>query len=227
MKIKNHAIFIADSHYNKKSKNILLSLLKKIDKKEIQCDQLFLMGDIFDFLAGPIAYFKSINHEAINLINEISYHIDVIYLEGNHDFLLKNIFPNSTIFPRELQPLKIIQDNKIIKLAHGDIFTPISYELYTSFIRNKFILKLLNMIDLNYWLTYKVENRLMNKNICQEQKNFKTFIQHRIENYECDLAIEGHYHQGYLSENYINIPSLYCSNKYLKYSNNLFSIHSV
>ena len=77
------AIFIADAHYNKK-RTQLGDLLLKIKNDEIQTQQIFLMGDMFDFLSGEIDYFKCINYKITSLINDLSITHEVLYLEGNH-----------------------------------------------------------------------------------------------------------------------------------------------
>ncbi|MBD3841030.1 MAG: metallophosphoesterase [Campylobacterales bacterium] len=227
IKIKENAIFIADSHYNDKTKHLLLSLLKEILNDRIECSQLILMGDIFDFLAVEIMYFQNINHEAINLINEISYIKQVVYLEGNHDFNLKKLFPNSFVIPRDIQPIQATLNSQTLKLSHGDIYIPFFYNLYTSIIRNHFVLKFLNFIDFNYWLTYKISQNLMKKDICKPQKDFDQFVEKRIKIYKTDLVIEGHFHQGYLSKNYINIPSLCCNKQYMVFKENQFTFHNL
>ena len=49
LSIKPDSIFVADSHFNEKNRELLI-LLKKVESKEIVTSQLFLMGDIFDFI---------------------------------------------------------------------------------------------------------------------------------------------------------------------------------
>ena len=56
--LKDEAIFIADSHYNKKNQEFKI-ILEKIKNSEIFCSQIFLMGDNFDFLSNEIKYFKN------------------------------------------------------------------------------------------------------------------------------------------------------------------------
>lgn len=224
--LKNNAIFIADSHYNSQ-RTILHKLLEQIQSKTIVTEQIFLMGDIFDFLSKEIDYFNIINKNVISLINKISLDIEIIYLEGNHDFNLNDIFPNVKVITRSNQPIYIKQNNKTIGLSHGDIFTPKSYDIYTNIIRNHYLLVFLNFIDYNNWLTSKVEKKLKQKEICHKQKNFNNFVQKRINNYNVDLIIEGHYHQGMISENYINIKSLCCDNAYLTHLNGKFNFLNI
>ena len=226
LKINENAIFISDSHFNKQ-RDILHALLLKIQSKELITPQIYLMGDIFDFLAKEITYFINQNKKVINLINKLSNKIEIIYFEGNHDYNLDDIFPNITIIPREKQPLNIRLINKNISLSHGDIFTPKGYDIYCKIIRNHALLTFLNFIDINNWLTKKIEANLAVKNICHKQKNFNKFIEKRVDLYNTDLIIEGHFHQGYIDEKYINLPSLYCTNQYMIYQNNQFTFNVV
>lgn len=226
MIIKNDAIFVADSHYSSKNK-LLFEILSKIESNIIKTSQLFLMGDIFDFLCSQVTYFKNINQPIISLINKLSQKVEINYFEGNHDFNLEKIFPKINIIERSEQPVYIKHNSQTVALAHGDIFTPFSYNIFTAIIRSPLVLTILNTIDVGNWLTKMTEEKLLEKSICQKQKNFEEFVISRVKNYKASLVIEGHYHQGYISENYINIPSLACDRTYMKYKNNEFKFIKV
>ena len=77
----------------------------------------------------------------------------------------------------------------------------------------------MNFIDINFFISKKIENALLKKNICHKIKDFNKLVEKRLENYSTDIVIEGHYHQGetfYIKEKkYINIPSLCCQEKYV------------
>ena len=226
--INEDAIFIADSHYNSNRKE-LKAIVHNILNNHLKTSQLFLMGDIFDFLSQEIMYFKNKNEDMINLINLLSKKIEIIYLEGNHDFNLKTIFPNITILSRDKQPLVLKYKNKKIALSHGDIFTPLGYDLYSKFIRNNFTLLFLNFIDINNWLTKKIDNWLLQKDICSKCNSEEIFVDIRINLYKSinvDKVIEGHFHYGINSKTYVNIPSLACSNKFYSIKGNDFICHS-
>ena len=211
LNIQESAIFIADSHFNK-NRQELKTFLLKLDSKKIKTSQLFLMGDIFDFLSDEITYFKNQNQNMIDLLNKLANNISIIYLEGNHDFNLTNLFPNIQVIPRQNQPLNCIYKDKKVIVSHGDIFMPLSYEIFTFIFRNKYFLKFLNTIDINNWLSKKFDNNLIQKDICNECDNFKKFSNKRISLYpsDVDIIIEGHFHFGNQVEKYINIPSLAC-----------------
>ena len=112
------------------------------------------------------------------------------------------------------------------KIGDADNFIDWKYDLYCSIIRNSFLLRFLNIIDLNSFISKKIESSLLEKNICHKMQDFKKLINKRIKNYKTDIVIEGHYHQGetyeFANQKYINIPSLCCDNKYIKLNNHIF-----
>lgn len=222
LSLKNNAIFVADSHFNEKNQQFLI-FLENIKSKKIETSQLFLMGDMFDFLSCESKYFILKNQQAINLLNELSKTIQIVYLEGNHDYNLQKLFPNIEVIKRENQPFKVKYEDKTIALSHGDNFINWHYDLYCTIIRNKLFLTIMNLIDFNYLISKKIENALLQKSICHKMTNYKNLVEKRIKNYDSDIVVEGHYHQGetFIIDNkqYLNIPSLCCSNNYTQVNN--------
>lgn len=217
LNIKDNAFFVADAHYN--DKNIeFLTFLQKLEKKEIYTSQLFLMGDIFDFLSSESFYFIKKNKKVIDLLNKLSSNLEIIYLEGNHDYNLKSLFPSIKIIRRKEQPIRLKYDDKYVELSHGDNFSAWHYNLYSLIIRNSTFLKFINFIDFNDFLSKKIYQFLITKNICSKMDNFDSFARKRLENYSSDIVVEGHYHQGKTlktkNQTYVNIPSLCCAKKY-------------
>jgi UDP-2,3-diacylglucosamine hydrolase len=212
-KIKDDAIFIADAHYNTQRVDFD-DFLNSIINKDIQTSQIFFMGDMFDFLSYEIDYFKNINTKIIEKIDCISSTIEIVYIEGNHDFNLHKIFPQIKVIKREYQKdinYKLKDTN--ITISHGDLYMPFVYDIYTKIIRSTFVLKFLNMIDINYFISKKIERSLMQKDICHHFKDFIQFAKNRLIKYNIsskDILIEGHFHQGKSYQNYINISSFAC-----------------
>lgn len=218
LNIDHGAIFVADSHYNERKPEFLI-FLKKLQNKEINTTQLFLMGDMFDFISGESQYFIKRNQKLIDIINELANDIQIIYLEGNHDYNMASLFKNVLVIKRENQPLKAKYQEKSASISHGDNFTPWHYNLYCKIIRNHALLVLLNMIDFNNFISKKIYYSLISKNICSIMKDFNSFAKRRLSNYESNIIIEGHFHQGkefiLNNQQYINIPSLFCDKKYI------------
>lgn len=224
-KIEEEAILIADSHYNEKNQD-LLHLLKKIESKDIFASQLFLMGDMFDFLSCESKYFIKKNQELIDILNRLSQNVQIIYLEGNHDYNLRSLFKNIKVIALENQPLIGKVEEKSVALGHGDNNISKTYDLFCKIIRSSALLKFLNFIDFNYFISKRIEKSLLNKNICHEFTNFEEFARKRVLNYDTNIIIEGHYHQGKSyridDQEYINIPSLACQNSFTRFKNKKF-----
>ncbi|MCK5294388.1 MAG: metallophosphoesterase [Arcobacteraceae bacterium] len=222
LNLQDGAIFIADSHYNK-NRISFEKFLDDILNNKIKTTQLFLMGDIFDFLSEEIDYFKTVNNNIIKKIDTLSNIIEIIYLEGNHDFNLATIFPNIKVIKREKQPFIVQSKERYLSISHGDIFTPTLYNIFCTIIRNRYILKCLNFLDINNFISKWLENKLIKKDICNDLLDFDSFAQNRIDSYkrydDITFIIEGHYHQGKSYKNYSNIPSFACSNFYSKLKN--------
>lgn len=220
IQIKEGAFVVSDAHYSHHRPE-LLDFLKEIHSKKLQPTQLILMGDIFDTLFGGIPNTVHVNLEAVKLINDISLEIEVIYLEGNHDFNLKNIFPHAKVFPISQQPLACEFNGKKVFLAHGDFGSNIGYKLYTSWIRSSLTLAILNSVNFlgSNIILKKLDAYLSKKDDCKKFLGFNEFIANRLENrYKCEYFIEGHYHQNKTIElekfNYINLGAFACNQRY-------------
>ncbi len=224
--IKDGAIFISDSHDNVTRKT-LHNFLVKIQKQSQKPPQLFLMGDMFELLVGEVSYTKTLFKDTIEVINTLSKEIEVIYFEGNHDFNLKDIFPNAKLFPIKEQPTLFTFNDKKILLSHGDFTQSGNYMLYTKIVRNHFVLKVLNFIDLvtKNSISKKIMQRGKDKDICYKIKNFEDRIKQKLQKYdigvtEIDFIGEGHHHQDrelkFKSLKYINFNCFACECSYYK-----------
>lgn len=223
IEIKEGAFVISDAHYSH-IRPQFLDFLKDIHSKKLQPTQLIFLGDIFDALFGGVKYTQKTNQEAIKLLNEISKEIELIYLEGNHDFNLQEIFPDAKVFSISSQPLKCKYQDKVVYLAHGDFFTKdsdLGYKIYTKIIRNPFTLFVLSTLDLvfNHFILNKLDKYLAKKDDCKEFVGFKEYISKRLDGkYSCDYFIEGHYHQNksikFDNFTYINLGVFACNQRF-------------
>lgn len=210
--IKENALFIADAHYPHHGDEFL-TILKALESKALKTPQLFLMGDIFDLLFGHNEYIKNFSQEAITLLQKLSKRIEIIYLEGNHDFCLKELFPHIDVYSRQEQPIHYKLNQQDVYLSHGDKHkTGFGYNFYSNILRRKNTLLLLRPFEKQI-IDHRMK-RLKQKNICGEfigyQKRFDAIIKNYPKN---SLIIEGHFHQGLQHKNYISLPSLACQQK--------------
>ncbi len=216
IKLLEGAFFISDAHYSH-SRPQFLDFLQAIQSQELLPTQIIFMGDIFDALFGSIPKTYENNKDAINIINKLAQKIEVVYLEGNHDFNLAPVFINVKIFKIKKQPLLCSFKEKKVLLAHGDFDGAFFYKLYTTVIRNRFVLKFLNYFDT--FILSKLDEYLGKKDDCKKLEWFDGFIKKRItNNYNCDYFIEGHFHQNTQIEleklSYINLGAFACNQRY-------------
>ncbi|MFK0410427.1 metallophosphoesterase, partial [Campylobacter jejuni] len=106
MLLQNGAILIADAHENEQRKGFW-EFLQALKKGKISTPQLILIGDIFDLLIGEISATHEFAKPYIELLEELALKIEIIYLEGNHDFNLSCFFKRVKIFNLQEQPIKL------------------------------------------------------------------------------------------------------------------------
>lgn len=231
LKLNSDAIFIADSHFCAKSRELLDYLHSLLSSPP---SQLFLMGDIAQVLLGNLKSSIKSNIELLSLLNSLEgMGVQIIWLEGNHDFFLQdikqtNLLKKTLFIPRKQQPLKAQYKDKFYLLAHGDLFVGKKYEFYICLLTS--IPKFLHLIDYlsDGEIYHEVEKKLENKPIKQHPFHFFEFASKRVEEYKSriqapfDGIIEGHFHIGkkvnLYNITYISLPSFYFTHKGIEIS---------
>ncbi|OSQ24338.1 UDP-2,3-diacylglucosamine hydrolase [Campylobacter concisus] len=226
--IKEGAIFLADAHENT-NRDGFLKFLRAVDSGEIkEPPQIFLLGDMFDFLTGEGEYTRGFYSEHLSLINKISQKVEIFYFEGNHDFRLSNLFNKTREIwdGREMLRYKSVRvydiydqpanfktiNEERVQIAHGDIFLPFIDKYALRFLRVKWFLKFMNALDkfLNFKISKAILAKLTKKNLDYKIPNFKELMSKHLQGYEAGIVIEGHYHQGeqfnIYDKFYINLP---------------------
>ncbi len=220
--LREGAILISDAHYSFKHPG-LLDMLRAIAEGEISAPQLLLMGDMFDLLFSNVPFTLERNQKVIDLINLLSEKMEVIYLEGNHDFNLASLFPNIDIYPLALQPVEASFQDKRVGLAHGDFGGETGYRIYTAIIRNSWVLKFLDTVDKigNNFIMNALDNKLTNKDDCRKIDNFEQKIRNHLRDIDLsryDYFIEGHFHQDRQFDiagcHYVNPAAFACNDIY-------------
>ncbi|WP_456452037.1 UDP-2,3-diacylglucosamine diphosphatase [Hydrogenimonas sp.] len=218
--LKPGAWLIADAHYAYYQPG-LYSFFESLEPSELP-PQLVLMGDIFDLLFGDAPNSIEPNRKMVDLLKRIAGSVEVVYLEGNHDFGLASIFGGAMrILRRGEQPLIARFGEKRVALHHGDVLQGAGYEIYTALIRNRWIDRALNRVDtlkkgaIIEWL--EAYNR--RKRPCYRIEGFEAKAKERLEtfaaSYDFDVWVEGHFHQdmatSHFGKRYVNLPAFACS----------------
>ncbi len=224
IKLLEGAILLSDAHYSFKHRE-LLDFLKAVRFQKIQTPQLILMGDIFDLLFGGIKKTIERNQEVVDLLNTLSDNIEILYLEGNHDFNLSSVLPAVQLFPIGQQPVLCSYKEKSVSLAHGDFDGPFGYRLYSAIIRNPFVLRFLSLLNTigKQFILNGLDAKLARKDDCQKMHTFEQYITRHLAKQPVEenaLFIEGHHHQDTSFTvrgcQYVNLPAFACGTGYMR-----------
>lgn len=224
--LQNGAIFISDAHENEQRK-FFWEFLQSLKNGTLTCSQLFLMGDIFDLLVYEVKATHDLAKPYIILLEELCDKVEIIYLEGNHDFNLSPFFNRVRVFPLQNQPLNLRLESENLKidevlceggalkkvrnyeckgaenlaLSHGDIFLNFPLNFFLKSLRNKPLLRILNVLDflLKNKISTKIKNNQKQKMLYKKFENSQEFARQRAKKYSQNgaLIVEGHYHQNY------------------------------
>lgn len=221
--IQNQALFIADCHENEKRQDFYNFLLA-LKSGAIQAPQLFLMGDIFDFLAYNASYTLEVYAKEIQLLQELSEKMELFYFEGNHDFNLARIFPKIKIYPNEVQPVHFkINEKEQVSLSHGDNFLPYFIKKILMFLRKEKMINFLDFFDkrMKRKITKAILKSQVDKKLYREFSGFESFVKNKISNFSTPYIFEGHFHQGKSffieGKTYINFEAFGVSKKYYRF----------
>ncbi|MDR1460348.1 MAG: metallophosphoesterase [Campylobacteraceae bacterium] len=222
--LKEGAIFIADAHENGVNRKEFAKFLKKIEANEINAPQLFLMGDMFDFLSSGAQYAMFLHKQELELLDKIAQNTEVYYLEGNHDFNLSGIFKHVNVISLEKQPFYAKAANLTFALSHGDLHGDFFYKIYTKIVRSKGVIFVLNKLDFGGLITKFVLKSQQGKKICRNVENFEEKISQKLKKYKnCDVVLEGHYHQNQSFTcsgiKYVNFASFACDKLFYRFEN--------
>lgn len=194
------AIIVTDAHVNPERREFL-SFLRAIEEKRLDPPQLLLLGDMFDILIGALPQTVAWHREAIERINRISQRIPLYYFEGNHDYLLKELFPDATVLSLYEQPLFFTCGGKQVAVSHGDRYAPPGYHRFHKLLRCAPLLRFLDWFTLNRWhglIPSALARRYVKKEICKPFDKLEAIARKRVGTHyrEADLVVEGHFHQG-------------------------------
>ena len=107
-------------HRHPAHEKIFVETLAKL-RDEDECDELWLLGDIFDMMVGPFDFWKKLHPEFFAEIHKwVILNKKITWIQGNHDFYLEEFLTREFI---------TVSDNDLIKhyggcpyyLAHGDL----------------------------------------------------------------------------------------------------------
>lgn len=213
MKIKGKSVFVSDIHIGASYSHpeLFHKFLKSLDVENI-----FLVGDIFDFWAmrRKVVWNKHSN-SVIQKLLKLSKKTKIYYIVGNHDEAIRNLLPIS------LDNIEILNEythtlttgTKIL-IVHGDLFdytithlkflAKIGSVLYDFIIKlNRFLHWIQTIFRLPYWSLSKYAKEKTKKAV-SFVRNFEDVMINYKNTKGCDVVLCGHIHTPKLDTEYVN-----------------------
>ena len=146
-------LFISDQHLGLQTKEIEdkkeRSLVRFLEFAENNCDELFLVGDLFDYWFEYKRVYQKGFYRTLTALKDVAEKgIKIHYFIGNHDFLHRDFF--STEFDAIMYEgsLDVLLNGKRFYIAHGDglVKNDIGYKILKVILRNKFFQKMYSLL---------------------------------------------------------------------------------
>lgn len=201
------AVFISDLHLGSrgsKAKNLLAFL------KSIECEQLYLVGDVFDMWAMKSKIWWNEDCTAVirRILKMMKHGTKVTYLAGNHDDAMRHFIPIS--FGTEIEivdeAIHVTSSGDRYLIIHGDIFdfvarwlAIVGAHIYDWLLAcNGFVHKIRLMVGFkNYWsLSGYLKKKT--KRAVSAVKDFETAVLRYAAKKNCTGVICGHIHSAKL-----------------------------
>lgn len=194
--------FISDLHLSDQHPH-LLKLFEHFIKEVLhENDQLYILGDLFEYWIGDDQISHTNNVVKRLLKNLQMRKISWYFLAGNRDFLVGKKFleeTNGILLPEK----KVITLNgKSVLLLHGDTLctNDVVYQAFRRKVNQKWLQKLFLMLPF-VW-RQKLANRLRDRSMAQGQALTEEMmdvaevsVQEAFHGYQVDVMIHGHVHR--------------------------------
>ena len=200
--------FLSDIHIqdvNDRQSNILLQFLKTLEASPTN-QQLFLVGDIFDFWLSDGTQFAKSFSVLIEQIKKLrSLGLKIYYFEGNHDFHVDVFWTKKLGIPVYENEAIFQVSNYKVRVEHGDFINPNDkgYLKYRAVVRKPLIELLAHRLPSRFWKPvgeyFSSKSRVKSRNY---SKNNADQIRQMIRDYaksthrtaDFDVLITGHMH---------------------------------
>jgi len=145
--------FISDIHLGLRSREVEREtekkLVKFINHAQNSCDELFIIGDLFDYW---FEYKRVIQKGFIKTLASLGDFTEsgkkIHYIIGNHDFLHRDFFEKEIGALLYQAPIDITLNGKKFFMAHGDgmVKNDFGYKILKKILRNKSLQKIYSLV---------------------------------------------------------------------------------
>lgn len=194
--------FVGDAHFASRDGERRRHFFNFIQKNKSTLNTLVLMGDFFDFWFGfrDLSLLKKEYGDILELLKKLrSEGIEIIYLEGNHEFRMEPYMRETLGIDVYNNWAEIDLDGKKVYLAHGDRAYPtVSHRILICILRNKLTYVLISLfgprivITVAKWWSSGSRKRSL-KESSKVISRLKRFAQRKL-NENFDAVILAHTH---------------------------------
>ena len=146
-------LFISDQHLGLQTKEIENKkerlLVKFLKFAEDNCDELFILGDLFDYWFEYKRVYQKGFFRTLTALQDVAERgIRIHYFIGNHDFLHRDFFTKEIGIKMYEAPIEVMLNGKKFYIGHGDglVKKDIGYRILKVILRNKFTQKLYSLL---------------------------------------------------------------------------------
>jgi UDP-2,3-diacylglucosamine hydrolase len=197
--------FISDVHLGlhdktreREKEERLLSFLSHVEEHG---EQLFILGDLFDYWFEYKHVIPRGYHHTLSALGHlVERGIKIHYLAGNHDFWLKDFFPDDLGIPVYKEPFAMMIGNKKFYFHHGDGLSlkDAGYRVLKKILRNKLSIFLFSIVHPGLTapiakISSKKSRRYTENKDFGERDGMILFATEKIRS-GCDVVIMGHRH---------------------------------
>jgi len=220
--VSKQYLFISDIHLGLQAKEVEQEkeklLVKFLEFAESNCDELFIVGDLFDYwFEYKRVYQKGFFRTLTSLKNLTDKGIKVHYFIGNHDFLHRDFFEKEIGAKMYKDAVEFSLNEKKFFIGHGDgmVENDTGYKILKWVLRNKVTQWMYSKLhpDFGIWLasrTSKSSREYTTKKDYGEVDGLFETAKKKIDQ-GSDYVIFGHLHKkvfkNYKEGSYINLGS--------------------
>ena len=115
------ALFVSDVHLQPSLPNTTQAFLDFLDRYAVKAQQLYLLGDMFEYWAGDDDLADPYHRKIVDAIRTVSTAgVSVYWVAGNRDFLVGKEFATAAGMTLLPEPYVLDAGSKRIALVHGD-----------------------------------------------------------------------------------------------------------
>lgn len=225
------------------AENLLLTFLRNPDVQS--SDVIFLLGDIFDLMIGPhtqyFVRFQAYFDEIKKLINNGKH---ICYIEGNHDFHLKDLYRKFFLVNSDLDSslfsmapyFEFFDGGKKIYFAHGDdielnnpnyklfkaIVTSPPLRYYANYLMPHFLIKAVGEYSSEKSRKRNNKRYTTEADLSPVKDNFRLSAEVFFKKHPCQMIVLGHSH---VKDHYVSESGFeYVNNGYAQHTKTYISI---